>query len=313
MLNASDISTFILLGFSDQVDKNMLYFILYLVIYITSLIANVLIILVVSLHHSLHTPMYFFLINLSVTDLGSISVTMPKAMINAVLNSREISYSGCITQVFSLLFFGMSDFFLLTGMAYDRYVAICDPLHYETIMGRKTCLQLAAMAWISALLYSTLHTCGTFAISFCSNVLNDFFCDVSQLLKISCDDSYLIEVGFILFSIVGIACPCFSFIIVSYVKIFKSVFKIATFQRQNKAFSTCIPHLIVVSLFVSTASVNLLKPPSVSPSNVEIVITVLYSVVPSLINPIVYTMRNREIQVGLCSMLKSTITSRNQS
>ncbi|KAM3821176.1 olfactory receptor 14A16-like [Vipera latastei] len=313
MLNASDISTFILLGFSAQVEKNMVYFILYLVIYTVSLISNILIILAVSIHPPLHTPMYFFLVNLSVTDLGSISVTIPKAMINAFLSSREISYSGCVAQVFSLLFFAMSDFFLLTGMAYDRYIAICDPLHYEITMGRKTCFQLAAIAWIGSLLYSTLHTCGTFAINFCSNVLNDFFCDVSQLLKISCDNSYLIEVGFILFSIAGIGFPCFGFIIVSYVQIFKSVFRIPTLQRQNKVFSTCIPHLIVVSLFVSTASVNLLKPPSFSLSNVEVAITVLYSVVCSLINPIVYTMRNKEIQVALCNMFKSTITSRNQS
>ncbi|XP_032092050.1 olfactory receptor 14A16-like [Thamnophis elegans] len=312
MLNASDISAFILLGFPDQVEKNMLYFILYLVIYITSLIANVLIILVVFLHHPLHTPMYFFLVNLSITDLGSISVTIPKAMINAFLNSREISYSGCVAQVYSLLFFAMSDFFLLTGMAYDRYIAICDPLHYEIIMGRKTCLQLAVIAWISAVLYLALHTCGTFVINFCSNVLNDFFCDVSQLLKLSCDNSYLIEVGFILFSLISVLFPCFGFIIISYVHIFKSVFRIPPSQRQNKAFSTCIPHLIVVSLFVCTASVNLLKPPSFSPSNVETVITILYSVVPSLINPIVYTMRNREIQASLCNMFKPAIPPRNQ-
>ncbi|XP_032092049.1 olfactory receptor 14A16-like [Thamnophis elegans] len=312
MPNTSHISTFILLGFSDKFQQNILYCILFFMIYIISLIANVLIISVVSLHHPLHTPMYFFLVNLSVTDLGSISVTIPKAMINAALNNREISYSGCIAQVFFLLFFGMSDFFLLTGMAYDRYIAICDPLHYEIIMDRKTCIQLAVIAWIGGLLYSILHTCGTFAINFCSSVLNDFFCDVSQLLKISCDNSYFIEVAFIIFSIAGIAVPCFSFIIVSYVRIFRSVFKISTLQRKNKAFSTCIPHLIVVSFFVIMASVNLLKPPSVSPSNIEMVITILYSVVPSLMNPIVYTIRNREIQVALCDMFKSIITSRNQ-
>ncbi|XP_063157917.1 olfactory receptor 14A16-like [Candoia aspera] len=310
MPNVSEFTTFLLLGFSDQFKQNVLYFLLFLVIYLAALIANFLIISAVSFHQQLHTPMYFFLVNLSVVDLGSISVTIPKAMINAFLNTREISYSGCITQVFSLFFFLISDFFLLTAMAYDRFIAICDPLHYETIMDMKVCLQLAAIAWIAGLLYSALHTCSTFVVTFCSNVLNQFFCEIPQLLKASCDNSYLIEVGVIAFS-ACIIFPCFGFIIVSYVQIFKSVLRIPTSHGRNKAFSTCFPHLIVVSLFISTASIAYLKPTSDSPSDMDMVITVLYSVVPPLMNPMIYTMRNRDIKAALWEMFKCGVTSRN--
>ncbi|XP_054849957.1 olfactory receptor 14A16-like [Eublepharis macularius] len=308
MTNSSAITTFLLLGFSDTWEQNVLYFILLLVIYLAALMANFLIISAVSLDQQLHTPMYFFLVNLSVVDLGSISVTIPNAMINSILNTREISYSGCVAQVYSLFFFLISDLFLLTGMAYDRYVAICDPLHYETLMDRKACIKMAASAWVAGLLYSGLHTGSTFAITFCSNVINQFFCEIPQLLKVSCDNLYLIEVGVVVFS-AFIVFSCFGFIIVSYVHIFKSVLRIPTTQGRNKAFSTCVPHLIVVSLFISTGSFAYLKPNSRSPSDLDLVVAVLYSVVPPLMNPIIYTMRNRDIKAALWKMFQCGICS----
>ncbi|XP_015275352.1 PREDICTED: olfactory receptor 14A16-like [Gekko japonicus] len=262
----------------------------------------------VSLDQQLHTPMYFFLVNLSVIDLGAISVTIPNAMINSLLNTWEISYSGCVAQVYFLFFFLASDFFLLTGMAYDRYVAICDPLHYETVIDRKVCIKIAASAWVAGLLYSGLHTSSTFAIAFCSNVINQFFCEIPQLLKVSCDNLYLIEFGVVVFS-AFIAFSCFGVIIVSYVHIFRSVLRIPTTQGRNKAFSTCVPHLIVVSLFSSTGSFAYLKPNSQSPSDLDLVVAVLYSVVPPLMNPIIYTMRNRAIKAALWKMLQCGIFS----
>ncbi|XP_054849958.1 olfactory receptor 14A16-like [Eublepharis macularius] len=312
MTNSSAITTFLLLGFSDTWEQNVLYFILLLVIYLAALMANFLIILAVSMDQQLHTPMYFFLVNLSVVDLGSISVTIPNAMINSILNRREISYSGCIAQVYSLFVFLISDLFLLTGMAYDRYIAICDPLHYETLMDRKACIKMAASAWVAGLLYSGLHTGSTFAITFCSNVINQFFCEIPQLLKVSCDNLYLIEVGVDIFS-AFLAFSCFGFIIVSYVHIFKSVLRIPTTQGRNKAFSTCVPHLIVVSLFISTGSFAYLKPNSRSPSDLDLVVAVLYSVVPPLMNPIIYTMRNRDIKAALWKMFQCGICSGRKS
>ncbi|XP_077168938.1 olfactory receptor 14A16-like [Paroedura picta] len=308
MTNSSTVMTFHLLGFSDTWEQNVLYFILLLVIYLAALTANFLIISAVSLDQHLHTPMYFFLVNLSVVDLGSISVTIPNAMINSLLNTWEISYSGCVAQVYSLFFFLISDLFLLTGMAYDRYVAICDPLHYETVMDRTVCIKMATSAWVVGLLYSGLHTGSTFAITFCSNVINQFFCEIPQLLKVSCDNLYLIEVGVVVFS-AFIVFSCFGFIIVSYVHIFKSVLKIPTTQGRNKAFSTCVPHLIVVSLFVSTGSFAYLKPVSHSPSDLDLVVAVLYSVVPPLMNPVIYTMRNRDIKAALWKILQCGIFS----
>ncbi|XP_077169373.1 olfactory receptor 14A16-like [Paroedura picta] len=308
MPNSSTVTTFLLLGFSDTREQNVLYFILLLVVYLAALIANCLIISAVSLDQQLHTPMYFFLVNLSVLDLGSISVTIPNAMINCLLNTWEISYSGCVAQVYSLIFFLTTDFFLLTGMAYDRYVAICDPLHYETVMARTVCIKMVASMWVVGLLYSGLHAGSTFAITFCSNVINQFFCEIPQLLKISCDHLYLIEFGVVVFS----ACLFFSFfafIIVSYVHIFKSVLRIPTTQGRNKAFSTCVPHLIVVSLFVSTAGFAYLKPNSQSPSDMDLMFAILYSVVPPLMNPVIYTMRNRDIRVSLWKMFQSGIFS----
>ncbi|XP_060111035.1 olfactory receptor 14A16-like [Heteronotia binoei] len=302
MPNSSTVMTFLLLGFSDTWEQNVLCFILLLVIYLSALTANLLIISAVSLDQHLHTPMYFFLVNLSVVDLGAISVTIPSAMIDSLLNTWEILYSGCIAQVYSLFFFLGSDLFLLTGMAYDRYVAICDPLHYETVMDRKVCIKMAASAWLAGFLYSGLHTGSTFAITFCSNVINQFFCEIPQLLKASCDNLYLIEFGFVVFS-AFIAFFCFSFIIVSYVHIFKSVLRIPTTQGRNKAFSTCVPQLIVVSLFSSTGSFAYLKPKSPSPSDLDLVVAVLYSVVPPLMNPIVYTMRNKAIKTALVKLL----------
>lgn len=311
MPNASSTTIFLLMGFSDSPEQNTVYFTLLLMIYLAAMMGNFLIISVVALDHHLHTPMYFFLVNLSVVDLGSISTTIPKAMVNSLLNTREISFSGCITQVFSLFFFLISDLFLLTAMAYDRYIAICDPLHYETVMDRKTCIKMASGAWIAGLLYSGLHTGSTFAVTFCSNFINQFFCEIPQLLKISCDDRYLIEVGVIILSIF-IVFPCFGFIVVSYVQIFKSVLRIPTTQGQKKAFSTCLPHLIVVFLFISTGSIAYLKPISGSSLVLDVAVTVLYSVVPPLMNPIIYTMRNRDMKTALWKTFACGTEFKNQ-
>uniref|UniRef100_A0A8D0B7A1 Olfactory receptor n=1 Tax=Salvator merianae TaxID=96440 RepID=A0A8D0B7A1_SALMN len=291
----NDLLSFLLLSFSDKWEKNVVYFVLLLMIYLAALTANFLIIAAISLDQKLHTPMYFFLVNLSLVDLGSISVTIPNAMVNLLLNTQEISYSGCVVQVYSLIFFLISDLFLLTGMAYDRYVAICDPLHYETLMDQKACIQIAVGVWIVGLFYSALHTGSTFAITFCSNTINQFFCEIPQLLKISCNNLYLVEVGVLAFS-ACIVFACFSFIVISYVQILKSVLRIPTTHGRNKAFSTCLPHLIVVALFVTFAY---FQPTNRTSSQMDLVATIAYSVVPPFMNPIIYSMRNREIKGGL--------------
>ncbi|XP_039355342.1 olfactory receptor 14C36-like [Mauremys reevesii] len=303
MSNQTTLTEFLLLGFSDIRELQILHFVLFLVIYLVGLMGNLLIITAIALDHHLHTPMYFFLMNLSIIDLGSISVTIPKSMINSLMNTRSISYPGCVAQVFLFVVFIAADLALLTIMAYDRYVAICQPLHYERVMNRRACVQMAASAWITGIVYSALHTGNTFKLPFCqSNVINQFFCEIPQLLKITCSDLYLSEVGLLAFS-VFLSLNCFVFIIVSYVHIFKAVLRILSEQGRRKAFSTCLPHLTVVSLLLCTSFFEYMKPTSSSASNMDLMMGVLYSLVPPIMNPIIYSMRNKEIKAALKKLI----------
>ncbi|XP_074023878.1 olfactory receptor 14C36-like [Numenius arquata] len=299
MPNSSTISEFLLLAFADTRELQLLHFWLFLGIYLAALLGNGLIITAIACDHHLHTPMYFFLLNLSVLDLGSISTTLPKAMANSLWDTRTISYWGCAAQLFLFSFFIVAEFSLLTVMAYDRYVAICKPLHYGTLLGSRACVHMAAAAWGSVFLYALIHTANTFSIPLCQgNVLDQFFCEIPQILKLSCSHSYLREVGLLVVS-VCIAFGCFVFIVVSYVQIFRAVLRIPSEQGRHKAFSTCLPHLAVVSLFVSTCFFAYLKPPSISSPSLDLLMAVLYSVVPPVVNPLIYSMRNKELKDAL--------------
>ncbi|XP_074023129.1 olfactory receptor 14C36-like [Numenius arquata] len=299
MSNSSSITEFLLLAFADTRELQLLHFCLFLGIYLAALLGNGLIITAIACDHRLHTPMYFFLLNVSVLDLASISTTLPKAMANSLWDTRVISYSGCAAQVFLSVFLISSEFYLLTIMSYDRYVAICKPLHYGTLLGSRACVHMAAAAWGSGVLYALLHTANTFSIPLCQgNVLDQFFCEIPQILKLSCSHSYLREVGLLVVS-ACIAFGCFVFIVVSYVQIFRAVLRIPSEQGRHKAFSTCLPHLAVVSLFVSTCFFAYLKPPSISSPSLDLLMAVLYSVVPPVVNPLIYSMRNKELKDAL--------------
>ncbi|XP_059587519.1 olfactory receptor 14A16-like [Alligator mississippiensis] len=299
MSNCTTVTEFLLLGFSDTRELQILHFVIFLAAYLAALVGNLLVLTVVTTDHHLHSPMYYFLANLSILDLGSISVIVPKSMANSLLNTRTISYAGCVAQVFYLLLFCTAGVALLTIMAFDRYVAICKPLHYEIIMNRRACVQMAASAWAAGAINSAMHTGNTFSLPFChSNIINQFFCEVPQLLKLSCSDTYRRELAAIVFT-AFLGLGCFVFIVVSYVRIFTAVWSIPSEQGRQKAFSTCIPHLIVVSLFVSTAGIAYTKPVSDSPSRLDLLAAVLYCVVPPLMNPVIYSMRNKEIQAAL--------------
>ncbi|XP_059690934.1 olfactory receptor 14C36-like, partial [Gavia stellata] len=288
MSNSSSITQFLLLAFTDTRELQLLHFCLFLGIYLAALLGNGLIITAIACDHHLHTPMYFFLLNLSLLDLGSLSTTVPKAMANSLWDTTAISYSGCAAQVFLLVFFMSADFYLLTIMAYDRYVAICKPLHYGTLLGSIACVKMAAAAWGSLFFYAVLHTTNTFSLPFCQgNAVDQFFCEIPQILKLSCSDAYLREVGFIVVS-ACFAFGCFVFIVLSYVQILRAVLRIPSEQGRHKAFSTCLPHLAVVSLFISTAVFAYLKPPSISSPSLDLVVAVLYSVVPPAVNPLIY-------------------------
>nr|XP_038041065.1 olfactory receptor 14C36-like [Anas platyrhynchos] len=296
MPNSSSVSEFLLLELTDTRELQLLHFALFLGIYLAALLGNGLILSAVACHHRLHTPMYFFLLNLALLDLGCISTTLPKAMDNALWDTRAISYQGCVAQVFFFVFFVVAGYSLLTIMAYDRYVAICKPLHYGSLLGSRACAQMAAAAWGSGFLDAVLHTANTFSLPLCQgNAVDQFFCEIPHILKLSCSHAYLREVRALVFS-VFLAFGCFVFIVLSYVQIFRAVLRMPSEQGRHKAFSTCLPHLAVVSLFVSTAIFAYLKPPSVSSLSLDLVVSFLYSVVPPVVNPLIYSMRNQELK-----------------
>ena len=312
MPNSSSISEFLLLALADTRQLQLLHFWLLLGIYLAALLGNGLISTAVACDHRLHTPMYFFLLNLALLDLGCISTTLPKAMANALWHTRPISYAGCAAQVFFFLFFISAEHCLLTIMSYDRYVAICKPLHYGTLLGSRACATMAAAAWGTGLLYSLLHTANTFSLPLCQgNAVDQFFCEIPQILKLSCSKYYLREVGLIVFS-VGMVFGCFAFILFSYVQIFRAVLRMPSEQGRHKAFSTCLPHLAVVSLFVSTDFLAYLKPHSLVSPSLDLVVSFLYSVVTPTLNPLIYSMRNQELKDAVRKIMSWTHFSSNK-
>ncbi|RMC11206.1 hypothetical protein DUI87_12121 [Hirundo rustica rustica] len=272
MSNNSSINHFLLLASADTRLLQLLHFCLFLGISLAALLGNGLIISAVACSHHLHTPMFFFLLNLALTDLGSICTTVPKAMHNSLWDTRNISYTGCAAQLFFFLSFIGAELSLLTIMCYDRYVSICKPLHYGTLLGSRACAHMVAAAFLTALLF----TANTFSLPLChGNALSQFFCEIPPILKLSCSKSHLREVGVIVFS----ACfsfSCFVFIVFFYVQMIRAVLRIPSEQGWHKAFSTCLPHLAVLSLFLSTAVFAYLKPPSNSSPSLDLALSVLY-------------------------------------
>ncbi|XP_006877583.1 PREDICTED: olfactory receptor 14A16-like [Chrysochloris asiatica] len=298
MSNLTIMEDFILMGFSDIEELQILYAILFLLIYMTALMGNILIITLTSIDQHLSTPMYFFLKHLSVLDSCFISVTVPKSIINSVTHTRSISFLGCATQLFLVLYLAFSELVLLTVMAYDRYVAICHPLHYEVIMNKKFCVHLVVSSWLSGGIGGGMYTSSTFSLTFCGILIQQFFCDVPSLMKISCIGTHLVKTittALIFFLALG----CFISIIISYTCIFIAVLRIPSIQGRSKVFLTCLPHLLVTTLFFSTGSTPYLIPKPDNPSIQDLLLSVLYTVVPPTLNPIIYSLRNKDIKYAL--------------
>ncbi|KAL9820641.1 olfactory receptor 14A16-like [Geothlypis trichas] len=303
MSNNSSIRHFLLLALADTRQLQLLHFCLLLGISLAALLGNGLIISAVACGHHLHTPVFFFLLNLALSDLGSICTTVPKAMHNSLWDTRDISYTGCAAQLFFFLFLISAEYFLLTIMCYDRYVSICKPLHYGTLLGSRACAHMAAAAWASASLSALMHTANTFSLPLChGNALGQFFCEIPQILKLTCSNSYIRELvplmgsAFLLFG-------CFVFIVFSYVQIFRAVLRIPSEQGRHKAFSTCLPHLAVVSLFLSTAVFAYLKPASMSSPSLDLALSVLYAMVPPALNPLIYSLRNQDLKAAVWRLM----------
>ncbi|XP_036913893.1 olfactory receptor 9K2-like [Sturnira hondurensis] len=303
MRNETSVTEFILTGFSDKPELRLVSFLVFLFIYLFSLLGNMCIIAAVTRDGRLHTPMYFFLQNLSFLDMCYTSVTIPKALANSLVGSNVISFWECVAQLFLFVMLGASECFLLTSMAYDRCLAIHRPLLYSVIMSRKLCAELVAMAWLSGALYSVFYTANTFSLPFCGpNVVDHFFCESSPLMKLSCSDFRIHEeVGFavggcIVLSALGLT-------IASYVVVISTIARIHSAGGRGKAFSTCSSHLTIVALFYVTGSIAYLRPTSPHSPIQGRLLSVFYSILTPSLNPLVYCLRNKDMQVALKKLL----------
>lgn len=294
---------FLLMGFPDDQVLQRLWTVLFFLIYMAALTGNLLIITLTTIDQHLQSPMYFFLKNLSLIDICYISVTVPKSIMSSLNNSHSISFIGCASQVFLVIFFAGTEFALLLVMSYDRYGAICHPLHYEAIMNRGTCVQMVTASWLSGCLYGSLHVAGMFSAHFCGpNIVHQFFCDIPSLLTLACSGEQVLEYVFIIASCC-FAFVCFILMVVSYVYIFSTVLKIPSAKGRLKTFYTCMPHLTVVTLFLSSGFITYLGSVSKSLSSLNLFMTVLYSLLPPSLNPVIYSLRNRDMKVAIGNFL----------
>uniref|UniRef100_M0R6W7 Olfactory receptor n=1 Tax=Rattus norvegicus TaxID=10116 RepID=M0R6W7_RAT len=301
MNNQTVISLFFLLGLPISKHQHLFYA-LFLSMYLTTVLGNLIIIILILLDSHLHTPMYFFLSNLSFSDLCFSTVTMPKLLQNMQSQDTSIT-AGCLTQMYFFNLFGGLEIFLLVVMAYDRYVAICLPLYYTRIMSPKLCVCLVLMSWIFNVLYSMLHTLLLARLSFCdNNVIPHFFCDISALLKLACSDTSINELVILILGGLLMVIP-FLLIIVSYVQIVFSILKVSSTRVIHKVFSTCGSHLSVVSLFYGTIIGLYLCPSANNFTMKEISIAMMYTVVTPMLNPFIYSLRNRDIKEALMRVL----------
>ncbi|XP_012410068.2 olfactory receptor 1361-like [Trichechus manatus latirostris] len=297
--NQSSVSEFLLLEFSTQPQQQQLLFMLFLNMYLATVLGNLLIILAISTDSCLHTPMYFFLSNLSFMDVCFTSTTAPKVLANHILRSQTISFPGCLTQMYFFILFGDMDNFLLAVMSYDQFVAVCHPLHYTTKMTHQLCALLVAGSWVIASLNALLHTLLKARLSFCAdNMIPHFFCDLTPLLKLSCSDTHLNEM-MIHTEVALITITRFVCILVSYLCITCAVLGIPSTKGTWKAFSTCGSHLAVVSLFYGTIFAVYLSSSSSHSAEKDIAAAVMYTVVSPMLNPFIYSLRNKDLEGAL--------------
>nr|XP_012291153.1 olfactory receptor 7D4 [Aotus nancymaae] len=304
--NQTSVSEFLLLGFSQGPEDQLMLFALFLSMYLVTVLGNLLIILAVSCDSHLHTPMYFFLSNLSLADICFTSTTVPKILVNIQMQSNTISHAGCIAQMYFFMVFGGMDTFLLTVMAYDRYVAICHPLSYPVIMNPRLCGLLVLVSWFLSLSYSLIQSLLMLRLSFCTSwVIQHFYCELAQVLTLACSDTHVNYI--LLYMVTGLlGCVPFSGILFSYTQIVSSILRIPSTDGKHKAFSTCGSHLSVVSLFYGTGLGVYLSSNASSSSWRGMVASAMYTVVTPMLNPFVYCLRNRDFKRTLERLLGKT-------
>ncbi|KAG3287884.1 olfactory receptor 50-like [Ictidomys tridecemlineatus] len=302
--NQSSISEFLLLGLPIQPEQQGTYYALFLGMYLTTVLGNLLIILLIRLDSRLHTPMYFFLSHLALTDISFSSVTAPKMLMNMLTHTQSISYAGCISQAYFFLSFVDLDSFLLTSMAYDRYVAICHPLHYTRMMRQSLCFLLVVVSWILSFAIALVHTLLLARLSFLrGNTVHHFFCDLSALLKLSSSDTTINQLVILTVGVVVITLPLLC-ILVSYGHIGASVLRRPSIKGICKALSTCGSHLSVVSLYYGAIIALYFVPSSNNSNDKDVIVSVLYTLVTPMLNPFIYSLRNRDMKGALRNILR---------
>ncbi|XP_078509789.1 olfactory receptor 5V1-like [Lissotriton helveticus] len=307
MQNKTTVEEFILLGFSSVPELKITLFVVFFSLYLSMLMGNFLIVTITRTDPRLNTPMYYFLRHLSILEICYTSVTIPKMLENFLAKRNSIYYAGCAAQLYFFIALGSIECTLLAVMAYDRFVAICNPLGYHIIMSRLVCHSLVSISWLSGFLNSMVHTVFTFQLPFCSsNQVKQFFCDIPPLLNLACADTHTNKM--VLFVVGGLyGFGSFLLTLISYIQIISAILKIRTKAGQRKAFSTCTSHLIMVSLFYGTSFFMYLRPNSSFSLAQEKLIPIFYTVVTPTLNPIIYSLRNKEIKGALRKMVYKTI------
>ncbi|XP_034643764.1 olfactory receptor 10A4-like [Trachemys scripta elegans] len=299
MWNHTTVTEFILVGFSNHPNLQVPLFLIFLGVYTITLTGNMLIILVTSIDPSLHSPIYFFLRNLATLEIGFTLVIVPKMLVNLLVENKIISFAGCASQLYFFSFFGTAECCLLTAMAYDRYVAICNPLRYPDIMNRRASFQLAGLSWFSGFPVATVQMTWIFSLPFCGpNQVNHFFCDAPPILELACSNTYLFEIEALIATVLFIMVP-FLLILVSYMRIITTIVRMPSEEGRHKAFSTCSSHLVVVTLFYGTASSTYFRPKSNYSPDTKKLISLSYTVITPMLNPIIYSLRNKEVKSAL--------------
>ncbi|XP_059564775.1 olfactory receptor 10A3 [Myotis daubentonii] len=297
--NQSSVAEFILLGFSNFPELQEQLFGVFLVVYLVTLMGNAIIVVIISLEQSLHVPMYLFLLNLSVVDVSFSAVIMPQMLVVLSTEKTSISFASCFAQMYFLLLFGGTECFLLGAMAYDRFAAICHPLSYPMLMNKRVFMKLVMFSWVSGVIVATVQTTWVFSFPFCGpNKLNHLFCETPPVLELACADTFLFEIYAFTGTILIVMVP-FLLILLSYIRILFAILKMPSTTGRQKAFSTCASHLTSVTLFYGTASMTYLQPKSGYSPETKKLMSLAYTLLTPLLNPLIYTLRNSEMKRAL--------------
>ncbi|XP_053218568.1 olfactory receptor 12D1-like [Podarcis raffonei] len=304
MENQTNVNNFILMGLTNVPGRKTFFFIIFLFVYFVIMVGNAIILLIALIEPRLHIPMYFFLGNLSCLDICYSTVTVPKMLTGFLFGYQKISFIGCMTQLHFFHFLGSSEALLLGVMAYDRYVAICNPLRYTVIMNKKTCLFLAMATWTTGFLHALMHTIMTSRVHFCGpNIVQHFFCDIKPLLRLACCSTILnLQLLNIVTGLIVVLPFLLTFLSYTYILSFLFL-KVKSKESRAKAFSTCASHITVVTLFYAGAILTYVPPSSGESLKQEIMVTLMYTVVTPVLNPLIYTLRNQEVKTAIKKLI----------